>query len=38
MEHGEKIRRVMWGREERPLTVFVPWDCKRFNHRKNQHQ
>lgn len=22
-----KIRRVMWGREERPLTVFVPWDC-----------
>lgn len=25
--HGSKIRRVMWGREERPLTVFVPWDC-----------
>lgn len=22
-----KIRRVMWGRDERPLTVFVPWDC-----------
>ena len=22
-----KIRRVMWGREERPLTLFVPWDC-----------
>lgn len=22
-----KIRRIMWGREERPLTVFVPWDC-----------
>ena len=25
--HNSKIRRVMWGREERPLTVFVPWDC-----------
>ena len=25
--HDNKIRRVMWGREERPLTVFVPWDC-----------
>lgn len=24
---SEKIRRVMWGREEGPLTVFVPWDC-----------
>lgn len=23
----EKIRRVMWGRMERPATVFVPWDC-----------
>lgn len=23
----EKIRRVMWGREERTATVFVPWDC-----------
>lgn len=22
-----KINRVMWGREERPATVFVPWDC-----------
>ena len=22
-----KIRRVMWGREEHPMTVFVPWDC-----------
>lgn len=27
MINNEKIRRVMWGREERPLTVFVPWDC-----------
>ena len=27
MTSNEKIRRVMWGREERPLTVFVPWDC-----------
>lgn len=27
MKYEEKIRRVMWGREERPLTVFVPWDC-----------
>lgn len=25
--HNSKIRRIMWGREERPLTVFVPWDC-----------
>ena len=25
--HASKIRRVMWGREERPLTMFVPWDC-----------
>ena len=24
---SNKIRRVMWGREERPLTLFVPWDC-----------
>lgn len=24
---NRKIRRVMWGREECPLTVFVPWDC-----------
>lgn len=24
---NNKIRRVMWGREERPLTLFVPWDC-----------
>ena len=22
-----QINRVMWGRVERPLTVFVPWDC-----------
>ena len=22
-----KIRRIMWGREEHPMTVFVPWDC-----------
>lgn len=22
-----KIHRVMWGRMEHPLTVFVPWDC-----------
>ena len=22
-----KIGRVLWGRTERPLTVFVPWDC-----------
>lgn len=24
---ADKIRRVMWGREEHPATVFVPWDC-----------
>lgn len=24
---NQKIKRVMWGREEHPLTVFVPWDC-----------
>ena len=29
MTSNEKIRRVMWGREERSLTVFVPWDCGR---------
>ena len=23
----QKIGRVLWGRTERPLTVFVPWDC-----------
>ncbi len=23
----DDIRRVMWGRLERPVTVFVPWDC-----------
>ena len=27
MKQSDKIRRVMWGREEHPLTVFVPWDC-----------
>ena len=27
MMKGSKVCRVMWGREERPLTVFVPWDC-----------
>ena len=27
MENIKRVRRVMWGREERPLTVFVPWDC-----------
>lgn len=24
---SSKINRIMWGREEHPLTVFVPWDC-----------
>lgn len=24
---AQKIGRVLWGRTERPLTVFVPWDC-----------
>lgn len=27
MNRANTIRRVMWGREEHPLTVFVPWDC-----------
>lgn len=26
-EMTNKIRRIMWGREEHPMTVFVPWDC-----------
>ena len=29
MKQNWKIHRVMWGREEHPLTVFVPWDCGR---------
>lgn len=28
MNRTDKITRVMWGRAERPLTVFVPWDCE----------
>ena len=28
MNKENTIRRVMWGREEHPLTVFVPWDCR----------
>ena len=27
MNSTDRISRVMWGRAERPLTVFVPWDC-----------
>ena len=27
LRSDKRIKRVMWGREERPLTVFVPWDC-----------
>ena len=27
MTANTKINRIMWGREEHPLTVFVPWDC-----------
>ena len=23
----DKIKRVMWGRFEHPVTIFVPWDC-----------
>ena len=24
---ASSVRRIMWGRRERPVTVFVPWDC-----------
>ena len=26
-DDSASIKRIMWGREEFPLTVFVPWDC-----------
>ena len=27
MSMQPRIKRVMWGRQEHPATVFVPWDC-----------